>query len=40
VPDADLLIASVVLAADATLVTGNTRHFDRFSGLRLENWIR
>jgi len=39
-PDADLLIGSIVVARDAVLVTGNLRHFARFHGLRLENWIR
>ena len=40
VPDADLFIGSIAIAHDAVLVTGNTRHFTRFTGLRLENWIR
>ncbi len=35
----DLRIASIALARDLTLVTGNTRHFARVSGLRLENWL-
>ena len=37
--DMDLMIASVALANDAVLVTGNTRHFARVPGLRLENWL-
>lgn len=40
VADADLMIASIALAQGATLVTGNTRHYDRFEGLPLEDWIR
>jgi tRNA(fMet)-specific endonuclease VapC len=40
VADADLMIASIVLAQGAPLVTGNTSHYDRFEGLRLEDWIR
>lgn len=34
----DLLIASHALAADLTLVTANTREFDRIPSLRVENW--
>ena len=34
----DLRIASIALAHDLTLVTGNGRHFDRVPGLRVENW--
>ncbi len=41
VADADLLIAAIALAQGATLVTGNnTRHYQRFEGLLLEDWIR
>ncbi len=36
---ADLEIASIAMANDMTLVTGNTRHFLRIPGLRLENWL-
>lgn len=35
---ADLLIASIALAHQATLVTRNLRHFRRVPGLRLANW--
>jgi tRNA(fMet)-specific endonuclease VapC len=35
----DLWIACHALAEDATLVTNNTREFERVSGLRLENWV-
>jgi tRNA(fMet)-specific endonuclease VapC len=38
--DADLLIGAICLARDAVLVTGNVRHFERISGLRIENWLR
>jgi len=34
----DLLIASVALAENYILVTNNTRHYERISGLQLENW--
>lgn len=36
----DLLIASHAIAIDATLVSNNTRHFERIGApLRLENWV-
>ena len=35
----DLRIATIALANDATLVTGNLRHFARVPGLRVENWL-
>jgi len=35
IPDFDLVIASVSLEYDLTLLTFNTRHFERISGLRL-----
>ncbi|MEH2228307.1 MAG: type II toxin-antitoxin system VapC family toxin [Nostoc sp.] len=34
----DLLIASVALAENYTLVTNNTHHYERINGLKLENW--
>lgn len=34
----DLWIACHALAEGATLVTNNTREFQRITGLRLENW--
>ncbi|MEX0972665.1 MAG: PIN domain-containing protein [Solirubrobacterales bacterium] len=36
----DLRIASIALSRDLTLVTGNTRRFDRIPGLAIENWLR
>lgn len=36
---ADLLIASIALAHQATLVTRNVRHFRPITGLAVENWI-
>lgn len=38
--DPDLRIAATALAHQATLITGNTRHFQRVPGLRYENWLR
>jgi tRNA(fMet)-specific endonuclease VapC len=35
----DLRIASIVLARDATLVTGSVRRFARVPDLRVENWL-
>jgi tRNA(fMet)-specific endonuclease VapC len=39
IPRVDLTIASVALAHDWTLVTHNTKDFERIPGLRLEDWI-
>lgn len=36
----DLLVACQALAMDATIVTNNTREFERVEGLRLENWAK
>lgn len=36
---ADLLIASIALAQDATLVTRNLKHFKLIPQLKLENWV-
>jgi tRNA(fMet)-specific endonuclease VapC len=38
--DADAMIAAIVLAQGATVVTGTSRYYDRSVGLRLEDWIR
>ena len=39
VPPMDLLIASVALAHDLTLMTHNTADFRNTPGLRLEDWL-
>jgi tRNA(fMet)-specific endonuclease VapC len=39
VPSVDLMIASVALVYDLTLVTHNVPDFQRISGLRLEDWL-
>ena len=36
--DTDLMIASIALAHDLTLVTNNTKHFSRIADLAIENW--
>jgi len=36
--DADILIASATLERAEKLVTGNRKHFERISGLGLEDW--
>jgi tRNA(fMet)-specific endonuclease VapC len=36
---ADLLVASIALAQQATLVTRNLRHFRQIPGLSLANWV-
>ena len=38
--DFDEMIAAHALALGATLVTANIRHFNRVSGLLVENWTR
>lgn len=37
--DPDLMIGSMALSRDLTLVTGNVRHFARVPDLRVENWL-
>lgn len=39
VPSVDLLIASVALAYDLTLVTHNVADFQNIPGLRLDDWL-
>jgi len=39
VPSVDLLIASVALVYDLTLVTHNTVDFQNIPGLRLDDWL-
>lgn len=34
----DSIIAATAITNDLTLVTGNTKHFDRIGGLRLIDW--
>lgn len=37
--DADLRIAAIALAHRLRVVTGNVRHFQRVSGMVVENWL-
>lgn len=39
IEDFDILVASVALANDRTLVTHNTEHFSRIAGLRIVDWL-
>ncbi|MDM8522200.1 hypothetical protein QUF80_02415 [Desulfococcaceae bacterium HSG8] len=36
---ADLQIASVAIANNLTLITGNEKHFERIDELEIENWL-
>ena len=38
--DADLFIGAIAAAQQATVVTGNRRHYERIPGVSVENWIR
>jgi tRNA(fMet)-specific endonuclease VapC len=35
----DIIIGSIALCNDLTMVSGNTKHFQKISGLRVENWL-
>ncbi len=35
----DMRIAAIALHHNVTVVTGNTRHFSKVHGLKVENWI-
>ncbi len=36
----DMRISAIALQHNLTVVTGNTRHFSKVTGLRLENWLK
>ena len=38
--DMDLMIASICIVQNATLVTNNEKHFRRIKGLKIENWLK
>ena len=35
----DLRIAAIAIQHTLTLISGNTKHFERIPGLDVENWI-
>jgi len=35
----DTAIAAIAISNGLTLITGNTKHFTRIPGLRIENWL-
>ncbi len=39
-PDADILIASTALTKCTKLITGNTKHYNRFENLVIDNWLQ
>ena len=39
-PDADIVVAATALVRCDLLVTGDTKHFARFSGLKVADWTR
>lgn len=39
ISDADILIASIVKAHKATLISNNISHFSRIEGLKVGNWL-
>jgi predicted nucleic acid-binding protein len=39
IADMDLMIASITIANDLSLVTNNHKHFERIKGLRLIRWV-
>lgn len=40
IDDFDLMIGCTAISNDLTLVTNNTRHFNRLQGLKLEDWTK
>ncbi|MCL2305367.1 MAG: PIN domain-containing protein [Planctomycetaceae bacterium] len=40
IPDFDLLIGVTAIVHNLTLVTNNTKHFERLQSLTVENWIQ
>jgi tRNA(fMet)-specific endonuclease VapC len=39
ISDLDLFIGATSIVNEMIMVTRNTREFERFEGIRLENWI-
>ena len=40
VAEPDLRIASICLRRDASLATGNVRHYQKVPGLKVEDWLK
>jgi tRNA(fMet)-specific endonuclease VapC len=40
VSEPDMRISAIALCHNLTVVTGNTRHFFRVPGLKVENWLK
>ncbi len=38
--DADLFIGAIAVVRQATVITGNRRHYERIPGVAVETWIR
>jgi len=38
--DADLFIGAIAASKQATVITGNKRHYSRIPGVTIEDWIR
>ncbi len=38
IEDNDIYIGKIALVNNCTLVTANTRHFERIEGLKIVNW--
>ena len=36
----DMRISAIALQHNLTVVTGNTRHFSKVTGLKVENWLK
>lgn len=39
IADMDLMISSITMANDFSLVTNNFKHFDRIENLKIERWL-
>ncbi len=39
IDDFDLLIGSTAIADNRIMVTNNARHFNRITGIQIENWV-
>lgn len=39
IADMDLMISSITIANDFSLVTNNVKHFDRIKNLKIERWL-